>query len=254
MARTIAAMILTFLFYCGAFGQSAPGPLAFEVASVKPSKAVVGHDGNIRTDAGRFIATNATLLRLIFEAYQVPYSQITGGPVWLNTDEFDIDAKAESPAGLEQLRLMLRALLTDRFKLAVRTETRERRVYALVVGKDGPRLSGAKDGDGSRLWRFHGRLSEFANILAVQLTIPMSSNQDPTIPSRATGAPVPVVDKTGIEGVYDIRLDINTDRGNDAFAVWQRALQEQLGLKLESQKAAVAVLVIDHAERIPAGN
>ena len=254
MARIIAAMVFTFLACCGAFGQSAPGPLAFEVASVKPSKAVVGHDGNIKTDPGRFIATNATLLRFIFEAYQVPYPQITGGPSWLNTDEFDIDAKAESPVGSEQLRLMLRQLLIDRFKLSVRTELVDRRVYALVVGKDGPRLNGAKDVAGSRAWRFHGRLSEFANILAVQLTIPMSSNQDPAIPSRATGAPVPVVDKTGIDGVYDIRLDINTDRGGDAFTVWQRALQDQLGLKLESQKAAIQVLVIDHVERIPALN
>src|ERR1700733_1586933 len=105
MTRIITAMVFTLPPCCGAFGQSVPGPPSFEVASVKPSKAVVGHDGNIKTDPGRFIATNATLLRLIFEAYQVPYSQITGGPAWLKTSEFDIDAKAEGPVGLEQLRL-----------------------------------------------------------------------------------------------------------------------------------------------------
>ncbi len=216
--------------------------------------AVVGHDGNIRTSPGRFIASNATLQRLIFEAYQIPYAQMSGGPGWLKIAEFDIDAKAERPVGLEQIRLMLRALLVDRFKLSVRTESVERRVYALVAGKYGARLNGARDGASSRLWRFHGSLSEFANVLAIQLTIPMLSNQDPSVPSRASGAPVPVVDKTGIDGVYDIALDINTDRGGDAFAVWQRALQEQLGLKLESQKAAVTMLIIDRAERIPAGN
>ena len=254
MARTAAVIVSAFLVARGASGQSAPNPLAFEVASVKSSKAIVGHDGNIKTGPGRFVASNATLLRLIFEAYQIPYAQIAGGPAWLKISEFDIDAKAESSVGLEQLRLMLRALLADRFKLSVRAESAERRVYALVVGKDGPRLNGAKEEAGSRLWRFHGRLSEFANVLAIQLTIPMLSNQDPSVPSRASGAPVPVIDKTGIDGVYDIALDINTDRGGDAFAVWQRALQEQLGLKLEAQKAAVEVLVIDHVERIPTGN
>jgi uncharacterized protein (TIGR03435 family) len=254
MARAMAAIVSTFLASYAALGQPAPSPLAFEVASVKSSKTIVGHDGNIKTDPGRFIAANATLLRLIFEAYQIPYAQITGGPAWLKTYEFDIDAKAETPVGLDQLRLMLRALLADRFKLSVRTESVERRVYALVVGKDGPRLNGVGVGAGSRTWRFHGSLSEFANILAIQLTIPMLSNQDPSVPSRASGAPVPVIDKTGIDGVYDIAVDINTDRGGDAFAVWQRALQEQLGLKLESQKAPVAVLIIDHAERIPARN
>jgi uncharacterized protein (TIGR03435 family) len=63
-----------------------------------------------------------------------------------------------------------------------------------------------------------------------------------------------VVDKTGIEGVYDITLDLKPDPGGDPFTVWQRALQEQLGLKLESQKAPVEMLVIDHAERVPTEN
>lgn len=195
---------------------------------------------------------NATLKRLIFEAYRVPYSQMVGGPAWLDADEFDIDAKAESPATLEQLRLMLRTLLAERFKLAVRGEMRERRVYALMVGRDGPKLGAPKDGPGAHPWRFHGDLSAFSNVLSVQLTIPLLD--DPKTPSHAGGAPVPVVDKTGIEGIYDIAVDLKPDPGGDMFTVWQRALREQLGLRLESQRAAVQVLVIDRAERVPAGN
>jgi uncharacterized protein (TIGR03435 family) len=233
---------------CMAFGQSA----SFDVASVKPSRVVVGRDGTFSTDPGRLIARNATLKRLIFEAWRIPWAQIAGGPEWLDSDEFDIDAKAENPASAEQLRLMLRALLADRFRLAVRSEMRERRVYALVVGKDGPKLGGARAGEGSHLWRFHGDLSKFADVLAIQLTIPLLD--DPSTPSHASGSAVPVVDKTGITGVYDINLDIKPDQGSDTFTVWQRALEEQLGLKLESQRGTVEFLVVEHAERIPTGN
>jgi uncharacterized protein (TIGR03435 family) len=236
----------TAVVVCGAFAQT------FDVASVKPSKLVVGRDGTIATDPGRLIARNATLKRLIFEAWQIPWAQIAGGPDWLDSDEFDIDAKAESSASAEQLRVMLRALLTDRFRMAVRSEMRERRVYALVVGKDGPKLGGASAREGSHLWRFHGDLSKFADVLAIQLTIPLLD--DPSTPSHASGSAVPVVDKTGIAGVYDIALDIKPDQGSDAFTVWQRALQEQLGLKLESQRGAVEFLVVEHAERVPTGN
>lgn len=225
---------------------------AFEVASVKPSRTVVGHDGDVTFEPDRIRVRNTTLKRLIFEAYRVPYSQITGGPPWLDSNEYDIDAKAASPVGTEQLRLMLRTLLADRLKLAVRSESKERRVYVLTVGKDGPRLHGSRSEKDAHRWSFHGDLSQFAGILAVQLTIPFLD--DPTTPSHARGAPIPVLDKTGIAGVYDISLDIKPEPGADAFAVWQRALQEQLGLKLESQKAPVEILIVDHVEKVPTEN
>jgi uncharacterized protein (TIGR03435 family) len=225
---------------------------AFEVASVKPSRSLVGHDGDVTMEPDRITVRNATLKRLIFEAYHVPYSQITGGPPWLDSNEYDIDAKAAGPVGADQLRLMLRTLLIDRFKLAVRSESKERRVYVLTVGKDGPRLSGSPNGKDAHRWSFHGDLSQFAGILAVQLTIPFLD--DPTTPSHARGAPVPVLDKTGVAGVYDISLDIKPEPGSDPFAVWQRALQEQLGLKLESQKALVEILIVDHVEKVPTEN
>jgi uncharacterized protein (TIGR03435 family) len=248
MLSGLAATILTFFAFTGAFCQAVPSPVAFEAASIKPSRSVTGNDGTVTTDPGRFIARNATLKRLIFEAWRIPYSQISGGPAWLDRDEYDIDAKAENPASLAQIRLMLRALLIDRFKLAVRVERKQTRVYALMVGKGGPRL-GLEHGESPGVWRFHGDLSEFANVLAIRLTIPMSISDNPAIPSRASGAPVPIVNKTGIEGVYDISVDIKPDQGSDTFTIWQRALQEQLGLKLEAQKGAVEFLVVEHAER-----
>jgi uncharacterized protein (TIGR03435 family) len=243
MLRAILIAHLGLLTWV-ASGQS------FEVASVKVSKSIVGHDGQITTDPGRFAARNATLKRLIFEAWQLPYAQIRGGPAWLDTDEFDIEAKAETPANLTELRLMLRTLLVERFKLATRIETKESRIYALLVDKGGPRLPGEK-GD-SHVSEFHGTLSEFANVLAIKLSIPMVS--DPTVISRASGPPIPVVNQTGIQGEYNINLDIKPDPGADSFTVWQRALKEQLGLRLESRKGPVDVLVVEHAERVPSGN
>jgi uncharacterized protein (TIGR03435 family) len=229
---------------CGvALGQT------FEVASVRPSASIVGHDGKFTVDPTRYAVRNATLKRLLVEAYGVPYGQITGGPAWIESAEFDIEAKPESRSTPDQMRAMLKALLVERFQLAVHTEKKERRVYELKVAKDGPRLG--QPGKGN--WPFHGDLNEFARILAIQLTIPLLA--DPSMPSRASGAPVPVLNQTGIEGTYDFRLDLHSDSTtSDSFTVWQRALQEQLGLRLEPGRGMVDYLVIDRAERIPLEN
>jgi uncharacterized protein (TIGR03435 family) len=245
MMRGIAIALLA---YCGAFGQ------VFEVARVKASASIVGHDGNVTTEPGRLTVRNATLKRLIFEAYAVPYSRIAGGPGWLDSDEFDIDARAAGAAGPDELRRMLRALLTERFGLAVHTETKEGRVYALVVARGGAKLAAAGGADDARQWRFHGDLSQFADRLATALTIPMAEADDPTVPSRASGTPVPVVNETGIAGVFDIRVDLRPEGAGDTFTIWQRALQEQLGLRLEARRAPVETLVVDRAERVPQEN
>jgi uncharacterized protein (TIGR03435 family) len=235
---------VAFLLAAAAFGQP-----SFEVASVKASPSIEGRDGTFTTDPGRLSAHNVTLKRLIFEAWQIPYSQITGGPAWINNDEYDIEAKAAQRASIEQMRLMLQTLLTERFKLQVRSQKKEGRIYALLAAKDGPRLRREPGAGNPGTWRFHGDLTEFANLLAVQLTIPISD--DPTTPTRARGSPTPVVNQTGIEGVFDLTVDLKPEPGADAFNLWQRALQEQLGLRLESRKGSFDVLSIEHAERTP---
>jgi uncharacterized protein (TIGR03435 family) len=249
------------------FGQPPQAAPVFESASVKASGSSAGNDGIVSTDPGRFVARNVTLKRLIHEAWRVPYAQITG-PSWLDRAEYDIEATTGNPVSAMQLSLMLQALLTERFKLVVHKQREERRVYVLTAlkGRLIPRAAG--DGDKPGLWRFHGDFAEFADVLSVQLTIPLLLTNDPSTPSHATGAPVPVVDQTGIHGVHDISLDIRPDGGaqaggsvvrqesptGDTFTVWQRALREQLGLRLESRKAGVDVLVISQADRLPAGN
>jgi uncharacterized protein (TIGR03435 family) len=198
------------------------------------------------------------LKQLIFEAYDMPYYRIFGGPSWLESEYYDLEAKAGSPVDRGQLRLMLRGLLADRFKLTLHRETKELRAYVLTVAKNGPKLHAAQESENSSdqkpltlIHRFHCDLTEFANLLSLRLNMPMTEDQGPAVPIRSIGVPPPVLNKTGIQGVFDISIEVKLDAGADTFIAWQIALQDQLGLKLESQKGPVEVLVIDRAEKIP---
>lgn len=225
---------------------------AFEVASVKRSKSLQGRDGTVTSDPLRLTIRNATLKRLILEAYQVPFSRILDGPAWIGSDEYDVDAKAEKPSGIDQLRLMLQSLLIERFHLAIRRDSKERRVYALTVPKNAQFRPGTAPASAQGTLAFHGDMDQFADHLATLLTIPISD--DPTTPSRARGEAVPVVNQTGVQGVYNFSVSMKTEPGTDPFTFWQRILKEQLGLRLEAQRAPVEVLIVEHAERIPVGN
>uniref|UniRef100_Q020C7 Peptidase M56, BlaR1 n=1 Tax=Solibacter usitatus (strain Ellin6076) TaxID=234267 RepID=Q020C7_SOLUE len=237
----VAALLL---WHCASFAQS------FEVASVKPSRQTLGRDFNKAVVFGASSVTgrNVTLKNLIVAAYNVQPHQVFGGPKWLDDSEYDLDAKADGPVAKEQLRLMLRALLAERFRLALHRETKELHVYELVVDKGGPKIHAAKEpaGPGAR------SLEQLANLISVQLTIPEPT--DPGKPSIASGAPIPVIDKTGLTGVYEITYELRPEPGMDMFKLWQQVLQGQLGLKLESRKAPVEVLILDNADRIPVAN
>jgi uncharacterized protein (TIGR03435 family) len=257
--RQILAVGLLLFAGSAAFAQTAASLPQFEAAQVRQSQPAAGRAWErITTDPGRLTASGVPLKQLIFEAYDMPYYRIFGGPPWLESEYYDLEATAGSAVSREQLKLMLRSLLADRFKLALHRETRELRAYALTVAKNGPKLRAAKDGESAPdpsapgVERFRCDLTQFANLLSLRLTMPMT--QDPTVPVRATGVPPPVLDQTGIKGVFDISVELKAEQGTDTFVVWQRALEEQLGLKLTAQKAPVEVLVIDHAERIPTAN
>jgi uncharacterized protein (TIGR03435 family) len=234
-------------------GQAPLAAPVFESASVKASASIAGNDGTVRIDPGRFVARNVTLKRLIHEAWRVPYAQIAG-PSWLDRDEYNIEATTGNPVPAAQLSLILQSLLTERFRLVVHKQKEQRRVYVLTSVKGRLMTPAPKEGDKPGLWRFHGDFAEFADVLSVQLTIPLSLTNDPSIPSHAAGPAVPVVDQTRIDGVHDISLEIRPDQSGDSFTVWQRALLEQLGLRLESRKDGVGILVISKADRLPTGN
>lgn len=251
---TYAIALLSFV----AIIQAQPTQPTFEVASVKPSQNEVGPDYNnqITVSATEFNGRNVTLKRLIAEAWQCQLKQIVG-PAWIERNEYDIAARIPAGASREQIPLMLRSLLSERFHLKEHGETRQIRVYELKVGEGGPKIKPIVAGDAPATnagqgFHFHGTMRQFADLLALQFSIPAA--QDPTAPVRAGGEQIPVMDKTGLPGIYDFSVPMRPELGTDAFTGWSRALHDQLGLKIESRKGDVPVVVVDDVAKTPTGN
>jgi uncharacterized protein (TIGR03435 family) len=234
----------------GQSSQAAVAPAAFEVASIKPVvPPFPSAGGPWIVNRGRFRAQVAWVRGVIGWAYDVLAVQVHGGPGWVDSERYDFDARGENTyAGPDQIKVMVQALLTDRFKLAVRRETQDAQVYTLVVGKSGPKIEEAKDGGRHVInWAGRGQI-EFDGVGIVGLVNVLS----PLLGS-------PVVDKTALRGLYNFRLEFTNPQvqrlSNDGQpAVDSRpdlfgAVEEQLGLKLEAKKGPVEVLVIDHIER-----
>ena len=254
--RALSILIPFALSSSVAVGQALTTVPAYDVASVKPSQHLVGPDSNnqLSYSPTGIIARNVTLKRLVAEAYQLQLNEVLG-PSWLDKNEYDIDARSAAVGTREQHALMLRSLLAERFKLTQHSEMREMRVYELVIGKSGAKIRPISDGENPTAragFHFHGDLRRFADLLAVQLSIPASDN--PAAPVRASASPIPVLDKTGLPGIFDFSVDIHPELGTDMFTSWQRALEDQLGLRIEGRKGNVAVLIVDEAARIPTEN
>jgi len=167
-----------------------------------------------------------------------------GAPNWFDSQLYDIDAKVEGDKGLtyEQMRPLLQQLLKDRFHLAIHREMEVQKAYALVIAKRGPKLQSSKG------------TSQYGQILPNQLYCPSCSLERlARILEQVTGRPV--VDKTGIKGDFDIKLDYAPDTASESsLPSIFTALQEQVGLKLVPQESPSEILVIDHVERIPTEN
>jgi uncharacterized protein (TIGR03435 family) len=186
-----------------------------------------------------------TLRMLVANAYEVPEMRINGGPGWRNADRFNIEASAGHPLppwpdSNKQLSLMLQTLLQDRFKLAVHWETIDEPVYELLVSRNGGRLAASMPGENAMFDIVPGRISNRAVPLKY-----LSTNL-----SSVLGRPV--IDKTGLDGKYDYVVTYAPDDRPASDATEPSlftALQEQLGLRLQSGRSPVKVLVIDHAEK-----
>jgi uncharacterized protein (TIGR03435 family) len=226
---------------------------AFEVASIKPHKGAYTSVG-VHISGLKVTIEAYGLEGLIMDAYQLNQSnQISGGPPWVSADSvrFDIAAIAPGEGALsgENLRLMLRTLLADRFQLKVHRVTQERPVYALVVAKNGPKLKTSAPSEESSVTAGGAKTAQItmANVTTERLAIQLSGGLDR-----------PVVDKTGLTGHYDVKLNWIPEfagpppPGSDGVNLFT-AVQEQLGLKLEPQKASIETLVIDHVEK-PSAN
>ncbi len=243
------------------YAQSSPtNPPEFDAASIKPAgtptggRIVVGYAGRLEFTPG-MVASRAFVSagRTILEAYHLHDYQLIGGPGWLATDLFALEAKAATPANDDQLRLMLQTLLSQRFKLVMHRETRVMPVWALTVAKGGPKLHEMKPGESVPSTReelarlglartvggpLAGNLIDHGNVqtLVDQLYMILSRN-DNGIDAR------PVLDKTGLTGNYLFFMQWGAE---DDF---KDVVTQVTGLKLESQKAPVEVLVIDHIEK-----
>jgi bla regulator protein blaR1 len=258
----IALLLLTGAMYAQSVVDD------FDVATIRPSKPGAGGSTYSFTANQGVKVTNGTLKGLIEMAYDVRDFQIQGGPGWTDSAFFDIVAKVLPPTSnpgpgtsaknIEETRLRLQALLRERFQLEIRRESRDLPEYILALAKSGPKMkvgsvNQAGAGINAACGQMVGTNTTMAN-LAYKL-------------SRTLGRPV--VDQTGLPGNYDFVLNWTPDAGPCAASISAStpqaatdpgdgpsiftAIQEQLGLRLESTKGPVETLVIGHVER-PSAN
>ena len=234
----------------------------FDVVTVKPSDP--NRPGKLFTIRGRHIMTiNTTLNDIITFAYGLHAKQIVGAPAWFGTDKFDIDGvpDVEGQPSSKQFKLLFQSVLTDRFKLTFHRDERELSVYALTVGKSGPKMTETihKPTDPVN-FLFRGK--------AGALMVTNATMKDFCDGMQSAVMDKPVVDHTGLAARYDFNLNWTPDESQfesmggfkppatedpNAPPALSTAMQEQLGLKFDATKAPAPVFVIDHVEK-PSAN
>jgi uncharacterized protein (TIGR03435 family) len=215
---------------------------SFEVASVKPVNPPAGaHVVSLIVNHGKLNIEAAELRQIVGLAYAIQRVRVRGGPGWADSDQFDIVAKAEHPdATRDEIRSMLQTLLAERFKLIVHRETKQVPAYSLVLAKSGSKLKESAPNTKSGLANTVSPTRE-------QLTVFESSPLRILVNMLANTLGGPVLDKTGLDKLYDFTFQWpNAD--SSLFASL-----DQLGLKLETKKEPVEILVMDRAEH-PSAN
>ncbi|MEQ1759276.1 MAG: TIGR03435 family protein [Vicinamibacterales bacterium] len=264
--RNVAQCVLCLGFLVSGTTLSAQGqgaaPTPFDVTSVKPNRTLQAARRMQFTPNG-FNATNVPLKELIRLAYGIDgfaaSNQVVNGPAWVDTDTFDVAARFQSgsPAVTQEQRFgALRGLVAERFGVLVHEETRESAVYSLVVnraGQLGPRLkkmtldcdaflNGRPGGPGVQVCGFFARVG--------QMSGPTTMSSLATSLTRVVDRPV--LDKTNLMGAFELTLEWVPDEARvatgDGVSIFT-ALQEQIGLRLQSERGPIRVLVIDRAER-----
>lgn len=248
------SLVLSALMICNSVANVTVEAQTFTVSSIHPSDPNAGSGMSINLNGDSLTAHNITLLMLIRDAYSLSEDQISGGPSWIVSRRFDISAKTDNPvdpslapdiAHSQQLR-MLQQLLTDRFQLRLRHETKDRPGYQMTLAKNGPRGLRADDGDKPGLSVTDGKLHATA-ITMDQL----ASVLEHVIES-------PVINATGLSGKSDLDLKWDPAQTRNAAAADAPlpdagpsifvALQQQLGLRLEEHKTPADSAVIESAQ------
>jgi uncharacterized protein (TIGR03435 family) len=241
--------ILACVMTLGTASAQAP---AFDAASIRVSKDVSNESSVMQDRSGNLAGHNATLKNLIRMAYGVRDYQILGGPAWMDSERYEVVAKPRSRtvSGAE-FQQMVQGFLAERFGLKLRRETRDLPAFALTVGKNGAHLTEWADGVGPSCGYNAGRLT------CTKVTLAILGEAL----ARRLGRSV--VDRTGLTGTYNLQLVWTPDEtqvpgpsemgqvqgmGSGGPSLFS-AIQEQLGLKLETTKAPVEVLVIEGAEK-----
>jgi uncharacterized protein (TIGR03435 family) len=260
-----ALFAIFFILPTGSAFAQTPVTTAFEVVSVKPNTSGSRRSGTHTLSGGRrFVANNITVRQLILEAYDLRGLQLIGGPAWIDSDHFDIDASAPEYASLNQFLPMLHALLADRFKLLTHTETKEQPIYALVPARADKKLGAqikesALDCTSSAPSKECGMNTNLNNgggdMKGGGLTLAdLAAWLAGFVTDRM------VIDRTGLTGLFDFELrwtpqSLQAAQPNpadgaktpDAPPIFV-ALPEQLGLKLEAQRGPVKFVVIDSVQ------
>jgi len=243
MRRRVRKTLLTGIAAAvGLAAQPRSDKVEFEVVSIKPADpAAPGHMA--QQTQGGFRGRNLRLFELIMSAWRLNRDQLIGGPNWMETAGWDIDARFPDGAGSAQAPQMMQAMLADRFHLVTHRETRVLPVYVLTVVRSGIKLP---EGDGQGGMSAGPRLIRYGSGTMSELAVQLSSYLGRE-----------VIDRTGLTGQYAINLsfapvDPGTAAGDgtqdSAPSIFQ-ALQDQAGLKLETGKEPVEVLIVDHAEK-----
>jgi len=280
----IRTAILCAVAWGAGYAQLPDANPKFEVASIKPSPPpdpvrgmLVRMDGGPGTnDPTRFITENVDLSGLVTIAWGVEHYQLSA-PDWLSNDRFNVVAKVPEGATKEQFRLMLQDLLRERFKLVVHRAQKEMQAYELTVLKNGSKLTQSGDDPDQNPAAFPtgppkldpdgfpaipaGRSPYMAIMYDRARWRAVSTSMDEFATSLAVQLGRPVTNATGLKGKYDFTLSwvssqlrTQADDSNTAGPDLFRAVQEQLGLKLDPKKAPVEMLIVDHIERLPTEN
>jgi len=258
MHRTAVWILLTAPLLAQAPSRISPD-LRFEVASLKPN---VGHEDNygIRPAPGgqRYQARNCPIKLMIQAAYQIKAEQIVGGPSWLETDRWDMEAKAEKSSSVDELHVMLMNMLVERLHLKFHHETKEMRMYALTADKGGAKMMPHSAANGGEQW--------IEQTVTKPLHLRMKATSSPMAYFAfrlSTLMDAPVVDLTGLKGGWDFTLEytrelppnfpdggkLNGEEPDTSGPTVFAAVKQQMGLELKAQKGPVDVIVIDHAEK-----
>jgi len=263
-------IVLAALVIPNLAAQSSQPTLSFEVTSIKPDpnpRDYTGEHINIRSDGNLYSATGLTAAYIIKNAYGLTDDQLSGGPDWIDSDKYAIQAKIPDAIAAEwhakydpakqgdEMREMFRSLLADRFQLKIDHQTKELPVFALVVAKGGPKITPSQDHTHSGN-EGHGDANLETNHITdrpISGLIDILSRQ-PEIQGRK------IIDETGLTATYTYTLKwtrqrpLSTGTNDDVqptsdAPVLDDALESQLGLQLKSTKAPLDTIVITHIEK-----